>query len=157
MTAAASPSGGAEDGADAVTAAASPSGGAEDGADAVTAAASPSGGADEGDDTVWAAGGVVWRAGRGDDGRDLEVLVIHRPRYDDWTLPKGKAEPDDADLMATARREVWEETGLQCRLGADLGEAVHREGAAEGRPLLVDAGRRGRASRPTTRSTRPSG
>ncbi len=126
MTAAASPSGGAEDGADAVTAAASPSGGADDRADAV------SGGAD---DTVMAAGGVVWRSTPGgEDGRDLEVLVIHRPRYDDWTLPKGKAEPDDADLMATARREVWEETGLRCRLGADLGEVAY---TAKGRPKVV--------------------
>ena len=112
-----------------MTAAASPSGGADDGADAVTAAASPS------DDTVWAAGGVVWRsAPGGEDGRDLEVLVIHRPRYDDWTLPKGKAEPGDADLMATARREVWEETGLRCRLGADLGEVGY---IAKGRPKVV--------------------
>ena len=87
------------------------------------------------DDTVWAAGGVVWRsAPEGDDGRDLEVLVIHRPRYDDWTLPKGKAEPRDADLMATARREVWEETGLRCRLGADLGEVGY---TAKGRPKVV--------------------
>ena len=57
-----------------MTAAASPSGGAEDGADAVTAAASPSGGAED-DDTVFAAGGVVWRAGsEGDDGRDLGIF-----------------------------------------------------------------------------------
>ena len=84
---------------------------------------------------MWAAGGVVWRsAPEGEDGRDLEVLVIHRPRYDDWTLPKGKAEPGDADLMATARREVWEETGLRCRLGADLGEVGY---IAKGRPKVV--------------------
>ena len=117
-----------------MTAAASPSGGAEDGAEAVTEEADPSAGPGD-DDTVFAAGGVVWRAGSGgEDGRDLEVLVIHRPRYDDWTLPKGKAEPDDADLMATARREVWEETGLRCRLGADLGEVGY---TAKGRPKVV--------------------
>jgi len=86
-------------------------------------------------DTVLAAGGVVWRsAPGGEEGRDLEVLVIHRPRYDDWTLPKGKAEPDDADLMATVRREVWEETGLRCRLGADLGQVDY---IAKGRPKVV--------------------
>lgn len=87
------------------------------------------------DDTVYAGGGVVWRAAAGGaDGRDLEVLVIHRPRYDDWTLPKGKAEPRDTDLMATARREVWEETGLECRLGADLGQVSY---TAKGRPKVV--------------------
>ena len=64
VTAAASPSGGAEDGADAVTAAASPSGGAEDGADAVTAAASPSGGAADGADAVTAAAEPERRSGR---------------------------------------------------------------------------------------------
>ena len=95
----------------------------------MTAAAGPSG------DTIWAAGGVVWRsAPEGEDISNLEVLVIHRPRYDDWTLPKGKAEPGDADLMATARREVWEETGLRCRLGADLGEVGY---VAKGRPKVV--------------------
>ena len=78
--------------------------------------------------------GVAERTPEGEDGRDLEVLVIHRPRYDDWTLPKGKAEPGDADLMATARREVWEETGLRCRLGADLGEVGY---IAKGRPKVV--------------------
>ena len=102
----------------------------------MTASASPSGGAESrAGDTVLAAGGVVWRsAPGGEEGRDLEVLVIHRPRYDDWTLPKGKAEPDDADLMATARREVWEETGLRCRLGADLGQVDY---IAKGRPKVV--------------------
>ena len=92
-------------------------------------------GLEEEEDTVYAGGGVVWRAASGgEDGRDLEVLVVHRPRYDDWTLPKGKAEPRDADLMATARREVWEETGLECRLGADLGEVGY---TAKGRPKVV--------------------
>ena len=93
-----------------------------------------SGGAED-DETVWAAGGVVWRAvHEGVDGGDLELLVIHRPRYDDWTLPKGKVEAGDADLKATARREVWEETGLHCRLGADLGEVGY---TAKGRPKVV--------------------
>ena len=54
---------------------------------------------------------------------DLEVLVIHRPRYDDWSLPKGKAEASESD-EETALREVTEETGMVCRLGPDLGE-VH--------------------------------
>ena len=56
---------------------------------------------------IRAAGGVVER--RGDQG--LEVLLVHRPRYDDWSLPKGKCEPLESD-EACALREVEEETGL---------------------------------------------
>jgi 8-oxo-dGTP diphosphatase len=56
---------------------------------------------------IAAAGGVVWR--RGDDG-GLEVAVVHRPRYDDWSLPKGKLEPGEHALQA-AVREVAEEAG----------------------------------------------
>lgn len=65
--------------------------------------------------TVRAAGGVVVRTR---DGRS-EVLVVHRPRYDDWSFPKGKCEPGESDEDA-ARREVWEETGCQCRLLEEL-------------------------------------
>jgi 8-oxo-dGTP diphosphatase len=65
---------------------------------------------------IEAAGGVVWRDGR--DGA-VEVLLVHRPRYDDWTLPKGKLEPGEAPEDA-ARREVEEETGLRCALGDEL-------------------------------------
>ncbi len=54
-----------------------------------------------------AAGGVVWRQGR----QRLKVAVIHRPRYDDWTLPKGKVKPGER-AMTGAIREVHEETGL---------------------------------------------
>ena len=64
---------------------------------------------------IRAAGGVVGR--RGD--RGLEVLVVHRPQYDDWSLPKGKCEPDESD-EACAVREVEEETGLVCELGDEL-------------------------------------
>ncbi len=49
----------------------------------------------------------------------LEVLVVHRPHYDDWSFPKGKAEPDESD-EACALREVEEETGLVCSLGEEL-------------------------------------
>ena len=65
---------------------------------------------------VRAAGGLVTRAAA--DGT-LEVLVVHRPRYDDWSLPKGKAEPGEQDAD-TARREVEEETGYVCTLGEEL-------------------------------------
>jgi 8-oxo-dGTP pyrophosphatase MutT (NUDIX family) len=88
------------------------------------------------DEPIQAAGGVVWRSSVSDGGADggLEILLIHRPRYDDWTLPKGKAEPDDGDAAATALREVWEETGLRCRLGVDLGEIGYE---VQGRPKVV--------------------
>lgn len=51
--------------------------------------------------------------------RDPQVLIVHRPAYDDWTLPKGKLEPDEYPAAA-ARRETLEETGATVRLGAPL-------------------------------------
>jgi len=66
---------------------------------------------------VRAAGGVVTRASASSgDPSGIEVLVVHRPQYDDWSLPKGKVEPGESDEDA-ARREVEEETGYQCTLG----------------------------------------
>ena len=66
--------------------------------------------------TVIAAGGVVWR-----DNRDSrQVLLVHRPRYDDWSLPKGKLIPHEHVLVA-ARREIEEETGQHVILGPPLG------------------------------------
>ena len=65
---------------------------------------------------VRAAGGVVWR--RNPTG-EVEVLVVHRPRYDDWSLPKGKCDPGESYRDA-AVREVTEETGAVCRLGPEL-------------------------------------
>ncbi len=64
---------------------------------------------------VRAAGGVVRR--RGIDG--VRFALVHRPRYDDWTLPKGKAE-DDEEERTTALREVLEETGFRCDLGPKI-------------------------------------
>jgi 8-oxo-dGTP diphosphatase len=66
---------------------------------------------------VRAAGGAVWR--RQAAGGGTEVVLVHRPQYDDWTLPKGKVDPGESD-EAAARREVEEETGLVCRLGPEL-------------------------------------
>jgi 8-oxo-dGTP pyrophosphatase MutT (NUDIX family) len=60
-------------------------------------------------DMIRAAGGVVYRVR--DDGA-VEVLVIHRPRYQDWTLPKGKLEPGES-VEDGASREVLEETGFR--------------------------------------------
>jgi 8-oxo-(d)GTP phosphatase len=67
-------------------------------------------------DVIEAAGGAVWR--RTSKGA-LKVLLVHRPRYDDWTLPKGKLEPGET-AAAAALREVAEETGLRCRLEVEL-------------------------------------
>ena len=74
---------------------------------------------------VRAAGGVVLRDGR--------VAVVHRPRYDDWSLPKGKLDPGES-FEDAALREVEEETGLRCRLVREL-PAVEYE--VRGRPKLV--------------------
>ena len=79
--------------------------------------------ADAGDDgrpLVLAAGGAVWRAGAS----GAEVVLVHRPRYDDWTLPKGKLEPGEDDLQA-ALREVEEEAGVVCTPGAELATTVY--------------------------------
>jgi 8-oxo-dGTP pyrophosphatase MutT (NUDIX family)/catechol 2,3-dioxygenase-like lactoylglutathione lyase family enzyme len=65
---------------------------------------------------VRAAGGVVWR--RSPDG-GLEVVLVHRPRYDDWSLPKGKLDPGESDETA-ALREVEEESRVVGRLGPEL-------------------------------------
>lgn len=64
---------------------------------------------------VRAAGGVPVRSSPG----GLEVLVVHRPRYDDWSFPKGKCEPGESDEDC-ALREVTEETGLRCARGGEL-------------------------------------
>jgi 8-oxo-dGTP diphosphatase len=49
------------------------------------------------------------------------VLVVHRPRYDDWSLPKGKLGPGESEADA-AMREVLEETGFSCELGQEIGQ-----------------------------------
>ncbi|BBY29249.1 NUDIX hydrolase [Mycolicibacterium sediminis] len=66
--------------------------------------------------TVLAAGAVLWRAG---DDDAVEVAIVHRPRYDDWSLPKGKLDPGETEPVA-AVREVHEETGFAAELGRRL-------------------------------------
>jgi 8-oxo-dGTP pyrophosphatase MutT (NUDIX family)/phosphohistidine phosphatase SixA len=82
-------------------------------------------GADTAADTtsfgVLAAGAVLWRHGA----RGVELGLVHRPRYDDWSYPKGKLEPDET-LPFAAAREVAEETGQRARLGPVLGDVHYR-------------------------------
>jgi 8-oxo-dGTP diphosphatase len=68
-----------------------------------------------GEPEVRAAGGVIWKVLDG----DVVVALVHRPKYRDWTFPKGKVEPGETDEQ-TAHREVLEETGLDCVLGREL-------------------------------------
>ena len=79
---------------------------------------------------VRAAGGAIWR--RVPTG--VDVVLVHRPAYDDWAFPKGKLEPGETDEQA-AVREVREETGLLCRLGTELPSTTYVDG--QGRPKLV--------------------
>jgi 8-oxo-dGTP pyrophosphatase MutT (NUDIX family) len=80
---------------------------------------------------VRAAGGLVRR--RHEDGTD-EILIVHRPRYDDWSFPKGKLEPGESEEEG-AIREVEEETGLQCRLDREVATTQYRD--ARGRQKTV--------------------
>lgn len=88
-------------------------------------------GAGNGSATVRAAGGIVVRQVTGGG---WQVLLVHRPRYDDWSLPKGKADPGERD-EETALREVEEETGLRCTLGIPAGRTRYRD--SKGRDKVV--------------------
>jgi 8-oxo-dGTP pyrophosphatase MutT (NUDIX family) len=76
-------------------------------------------------DRIEAAGGVVVRDG--------QVALVHRPRYDDWTLPKGKLDQGES-FEEAAVREVQEETGLRARAVRELPATSYRVG---GRPKVV--------------------
>jgi 8-oxo-dGTP diphosphatase len=80
------------------------------------------------DPEVQAAGGVVVR----DSEEGTEVCLVHRPRYDDWTLPKGKLDPGES-FEEAALREVEEETGLVCSLEVELASTHYsdRKGRAK--------------------------
>lgn len=78
---------------------------------------------------IEAAGGVLWRP----VADTIELAVVHRPRYDDWSIPKGKLEPGEHPLLG-ALRELHEETGCDAVVGRFVGEARYRHG---GRPKRV--------------------
>jgi 8-oxo-dGTP pyrophosphatase MutT (NUDIX family) len=80
---------------------------------------------------VRAAGGVVWRPG---PSQQPEVLIVHRPKYDDWSLPKGKCDPGESGEDC-ALREVEEETGLRRVLGPELPGTSYTN--SKGRPKEV--------------------
>jgi 8-oxo-dGTP diphosphatase len=83
---------------------------------------------------IAAAGAVVWRY-VGDSAEDgVEIVLVHRPRYDDWSLPKGKLETDESARVA-AVREVAEETGVRVALGRFLGRVGYR---VDGDDKVVD-------------------
>ncbi|KOT62104.1 MULTISPECIES: NUDIX hydrolase [Streptomyces] len=80
---------------------------------------------------IKAAGCVLWRRSPADGG--LQIAIVHRPKYDDWSHPKGKLKRDE-DWLAGALREVSEETGMRCHPGAELPTVRY---PANGRPKEV--------------------
>ena len=74
-------------------------------------------------DPIRAAGALVWQSGPGGQ----QLALVHRPRYDDWSFPKGKVERGE-HLLRTAIREVAEETGLRVVLGRPLRPSVYQVG-----------------------------
>jgi 8-oxo-(d)GTP phosphatase len=84
-------------------------------------------------DLILAAGAVPWRRvtdeTSGSSGASgVEILLVHRPKYDDWSLPKGKREPGE-HILLTAVREVHEETGVRSVLGPRLPSVEYLNGA----------------------------
>ncbi|AII04538.1 MULTISPECIES: NUDIX hydrolase [Rhodococcus] len=72
---------------------------------------------------IFAAGAVLWRKSP-DNPDEIEIALIHRPKYEDWSFPKGKLDPGETAVVA-ALREVEEETGIRGRLGRHLGALTY--------------------------------
>jgi 8-oxo-(d)GTP phosphatase len=87
---------------------------------------------------IRAAGGLLWRRGNHASGEEsVEIALVHRPQYDDWSIPKGKLSPGESEIEG-AVREVFEETGFRVRLGRPLGEVRYDKTTAAGtRPKVV--------------------
>lgn len=80
------------------------------------------------DPVIYAAGAVLWRI---NGSKEIEIALIHRPRYDDWSLPKGKLDANET-MISCAHREVMEETGYSAVFGPELGFATYKvEGASK--------------------------
>ncbi len=93
---------------------------------------------DEQERLVEAGGGVLWRREKA----KLEIGLVHRPKYDDWSHPKGKLNKNDSDLRECAHREVVEETGYDVDLGEHVGRAEY---------ALKSKNGAGKARRPATK------
>jgi len=78
---------------------------------------------------IQAAGAVLWRYSQ----RKIEIALVHRPRYNDWSLPKGKVEEKESHI-ACAYREVVEETGYTPEFGPEIGQATYK--VAEGKKVV---------------------
>ncbi|KGA19093.1 hypothetical protein GM50_6595 [freshwater metagenome] len=78
---------------------------------------------------IQAAGAVLWRYSQ----KKIEIALVHRPRYDDWSLPKGKVEEKESHI-ACAYREVIEETGYTPEFGPEIGQATYK--VEEGKKIV---------------------
>ena len=103
---------------------------------------------------VHAAGGVLWRPGHRESA--AEIAVIHRPRYDDWSLPKGKVDPGETEPV-TAVREVFEETGHHVQLGRRIATVSYPIEQRTKKVQYWSARSLGGSFAPTMRSTISSG
>ncbi|MGH4029432.1 NUDIX hydrolase [Actinomycetota bacterium Odt1-20B] len=83
------------------------------------------------DSLILAAGCLLWRRSSSGDG--IELALVYRPKWADWSHPKGKLKRGE-DARAGALREVLEETGMTCELGPELPTVRYR---VEGRPKEV--------------------